>query len=120
MVSVHAASFLIFTFSYLDITRARDRGDVWSLCKEPSERNLYLAGIVLRSYLLDFLYDLEHIREVPLRVPGCCPEIALFEVIRAPLCNCVGHKKRNHCLDGRTSLPVSSPLPSGEYTNTVV
>ena len=56
--------FFLFYFSYLDITRSRDRDNVWSLREEPSERNLSCRGIVLHSYLLDFLHDLEHIGEV--------------------------------------------------------
>ena len=41
------------------LPRPRDGDDVLSLREEPSERNLSRRGIVLRSYLLDFLHDLE-------------------------------------------------------------
>ena len=93
---------------------------MWSLREEPSERNMSRRGTLFRSYLLDFLYDLEDIREVLLRVPGRCLEIAFFKIFRARLCNYVGHKKRSYCLDERTYFPVGSPLPSGEYANIIV
>ena len=54
-------SFILFFFSYLDIMRPRDGDDIWSLCEEPSERNLPCRGIVFHSNLLDFLHNLKHV-----------------------------------------------------------
>ena len=78
--------YFFFLFSYLYITRTRNGDDVRSLREEPSERNLPRRGIVLHSYLLDFFYDLKHVREVLLRIPrNKTPQVVLFEVIRARL-----------------------------------
>ena len=109
---MRAAFLLILLFSYLDITRARDGDDVWPLREEPRERDLSSRGIVLRSYLLDFVHDLEHIREVLLRVPrDAAPEIAFFEVIRARLR--LGRPQRRGTNVGRPDVHIcQSAVPS--------
>ena len=117
MMSMRAAFLLIFTFSYLDITRARDRDDVWSLREKPGERNLSRRGIVLRSYLLDFLHDLEDIREVLLRVPrDAAPEIAFFKVIRARLR--LGRPQRRGTNVGRRDVHICQSAGPSRGANT--